>query len=65
MYVVNWYGDEAKAQMFIYDEPYNLLGCLVWIDRKGTSGNLQFKVYKAMDLELLIQKMMYYALNCF
>jgi len=44
----NWYGDEAKAQMFIYDEPYNLLGCLVWIvDRKGTSGNLQFKVYKA------------------
>jgi hypothetical protein len=44
----NWYGDVAKAQQFLYEMPYNLVGCLVWVAaKKGTTGNVQFKVYQS------------------
>jgi hypothetical protein len=44
----NWYGDLAKAQGFLYDSPYNLTGCLVWVaDGAGSVGNVTFNVYAA------------------
>ncbi len=44
----NCYGDLAKAQMFLFDAPYNLTGCLVWIaEGRGTAGDVKFNVYNA------------------
>ncbi len=44
----NGYGDRAKAQGFLYDTPYNLTGCLVWIaEGVGTEGDVTFNVYAA------------------
>lgn len=49
-YVVgpNCYGDLAKAQMYLFDQPYNVIGALVWIAKKrGSAGNVIFNVYAA------------------
>lgn len=49
-YVVgpNCYGDLAKAQMYLFTEPYKVTGALVWIAKKrGTAGNVIFNLYNA------------------
>jgi len=42
----NCYGDLAKAQMFLVDDPYNIIGCMVWIGtREGVDGSVTFNIY--------------------
>jgi len=44
----NCYGDIAKAQLWVVDAPFNLIGCVVWIgERVGTDGTVNFNVYAA------------------
>lgn len=44
----NCYGDLAKAQLWLVDNPLTLIGCIVWIgERVGNQGTVNFNVYAA------------------
>lgn len=49
-YVVgtNGYGDRAKAQQYLVDVPFNVVGGIVWVAEKaGTTGTVTFNVYSS------------------